>query len=84
MVSLDGGNRVVGTEIIKLLSTGSSDLATEEYVLEQVALGGGAIDAYTKGEVNALLSGDLNVSSLQSTNNIQTATTLKCNNFEKL
>ena len=41
MVSLDGGNRVVGTEFIKLLNTGSSDLATVEYVDEQVAQGGG-------------------------------------------
>ena len=40
-VQLDGGNRIVGTEFIKLLNTGTSNLATENYVLEQVALGSG-------------------------------------------
>ena len=29
---MDGGNRIVGTEFVKLLITGSSNLATEEYV----------------------------------------------------
>ena len=62
MVSLDGGNRVVGTEFIKLLNTGSSDLATVEYVDEQVALGGGGggnVDLsnyYTQTEVDTLLN----------------------------
>ena len=65
MVSLDGGNRVVGTEFIKLLNTGSSDLATEEYVLEQVALGGGSGDGYTQAEVDALLNNKLNVNNPQ-------------------
>ena len=59
MVSLDGGNRVVGTEFIKLLNTGSSDLATVQYVddaIEQNGGGGGAsVDAYTKTEVDNLL-----------------------------
>ena len=40
-LQLDGGNTIIRTEIIKLLATGSSNLATESYVLEQVALGGG-------------------------------------------
>ena len=40
------------------------------------------VDAYTKGETDALLSGSLNVAPLQSTGNIETATTLKTNNFE--
>ena len=62
MVSLDGGNRVVGTEFIKLLNTGSSDLATEEYVNNAVAEGGGgAVDAYTKTETDNLLNSKLNV-----------------------
>ena len=68
MVSLDGGNRIVGTEFIKLLNTGSSDLATEEYVLEQVALGGGGVqpeDVYTKAEADALLNAKLNVNNPQ-------------------
>ena len=41
MVSLDGSTRYIGTDFIKLLNTGTSNLATEDYVLEQVALGGG-------------------------------------------
>ena len=65
MVSLDGGNRVVGTEFIKLLNTGSSDLATVEYVNEQVALGGGSGDGYTQAEVDALLNNKLNVNNPQ-------------------
>ena len=31
-LTMDGGNRIVGTEFVKLLITGSSNLATEEYV----------------------------------------------------
>ena len=66
MVSLDGGNRVVGTEFIKLLNTGSSDLATVQYVNEQVALGGGGSgDGYTQAEVDALLNNKLNVNNPQ-------------------
>ena len=42
MVSLDGGNRVVATEFIKLEVTGSSNLATESYVDTAVAGGGGS------------------------------------------
>ena len=41
MVSLDGSTRYIGTDFIKPLNTGTSNLATEDYVLEQVALGGG-------------------------------------------
>ena len=40
-LQLDGGNRVVATDFIKFEITGSSNLATEQYVLDQVALGGG-------------------------------------------
>ena len=68
MVSLDGGNRVVATEFIKLLATGSSDLATVQYVDDAIAEGGGgggAIDAYTKTEVDNLLSSKLNVNNPQ-------------------
>ena len=39
-------------------------------------------DVHTKMQPDALLRGNLHVLSLQSTTNIQTATTLKCNNFE--
>ena len=40
-ITLDGSNRIVGTEFIKLEITGSSNLATEGYVLQQIAIGGG-------------------------------------------
>jgi len=40
MVQLDGGNTIIGTEFIKLLATGSSTLATEQYVNTAVANGG--------------------------------------------
>ena len=40
-LSLDGSTRIVGTEFIKLETTGTSNLATEEYVQTQVAQGGG-------------------------------------------
>ena len=63
-LSLDGHTSFIGTEFIKLLNTGSSDLATEEYVLEQVAQGGGGVqpeDVYTKAEADALLNAKLNV-----------------------
>ena len=71
MVSLDGGNRVVGTEFIKLLSTGSSDLATQEYVDNAVANGGGGggnVDLsnyYTQTETDNLLNNKLNVNNPQ-------------------
>ena len=68
MVSLDGGNRVVAAEFIKLLNTGSSHLATQEYVDNAVAEGGGGVqpeDVYTQGEVNALLNNKLNVNNPQ-------------------
>ena len=68
MVSLDGGNRVVGTEFIKLLNTGSSDLATEEYVDNAVAEGGGNVDLstyYNQTETDALLNNKLHVNNPQ-------------------
>ena len=76
MVSLDGGNRVVGTECIKLLNTGSSDLATEEYVDDKVAdaVGGASTDSYTKAETNALLNNKLNVSNPDVTGNLRIQT----------
>ena len=72
MVSLDGGNRVVGTEFIKLLNTGSSDLATVQYVddaIEQNGGGGnGNVDLtnyYNQTEVDNLLNNKLNVNNPQ-------------------
>ena len=68
MVSLDGGNRVVGTEFIKLLNTGSSHLATEQYVDDAIAEGGGAPDLsnyYNQTETDNLLNAKLNVNNPQ-------------------
>ena len=68
MVSLDGGNRVVGTEFIKLLATGSSDLATVQYVDDAIAQNGGggaSVDAYTETETDTLLNAKLNVNNPQ-------------------
>ena len=68
-LSLDGNISFIGTEFIKLLNTGSSDLATVAYVDEQVALGGGGGggngDGYTQAEVDALLNNKLNVNNPQ-------------------
>ena len=53
-LSLDGNTSFIGTEFIKLLNTGSSDLATEEYVDTKVSQGVGSssVDAYTKSNRN--------------------------------
>ncbi len=67
-LTLDGSTSFIGTEFIKLLATGSSNLATEEYVDDAIAEGGGgggAIDAYTKTETDALLNVKLNVNNPQ-------------------
>ena len=63
-LTLDGGTRYIGTDFIKLLVTGSSPLATEEYVDDKLAdsIGGASADAYTKAETDALLNNKLNVS----------------------
>ena len=59
-LSLDGHTSFIGTEFIKLLNTGTSDLATVAYVDEQVAQGGGGgnVDLsnyYTQTETDNLL-----------------------------
>ena len=69
-ISLDGHTSFIGTEFIKLLNTGSSDLATVEYVDEQVAQGGGGgggdlSNYYTQTETENLLNAKLNVSNPQ-------------------
>ena len=71
-LSLDGHTSFIGTEFIKLLNTGSSDLATEEYVDNAVANGGGGgggnVDLsnyYTQAETNTLLNAKLNVNNPQ-------------------
>ena len=62
-----------------VLESDKINLKKDLYVNDVLFTG---VDAYTKGETDALLSGSLNVASLQSTGNIETATTIKCNNFE--
>ena len=69
-LSLDGNTSFIGTELIKLLSTGSSDLATVQYVDEQVAQGGGGgnVDLsnyYTQTQTDNLLNNKLNVNNPQ-------------------
>ena len=61
-ISLDGHTSFIGTEFIKLSNTGSSDLATEEYVDNAVANGGGGVgggDGYTQAETDNLLNNKL-------------------------
>ena len=66
-ITLDGSTRYVGTEFVKLLATGTSNLATEEYVTNAVAGGGGgAVDAYTKTETDNLLDAKLNINNPQN------------------
>ena len=62
-LTLDGGTRYIGTDFVKLLVTGSSPLATEEYVDDKLAdsIGGASADSYTKVETDALLNNKLNV-----------------------
>ena len=66
-LSLDGNISYIGTEFIKLLNTGSSHLATQEYVDNAVSNGGGGGngDGYTQAEVNNLLNNKLNVNNPQ-------------------
>ena len=75
-LSLDGNISYTGTEFIKLLNTGSSHLATEEYVDDKVAdaIGGSSVDAYTKAEADALLNAKLNVSNPDVSGNLRVAT----------
>ena len=66
-LTLDGSTSFIGTEFIKLLATGSSNLATEEYVddaIEQNGGGNGNVDLsnyYTQTETDNLLNNKLNV-----------------------
>ena len=70
-LTLDGSTSFIETEFIKLLATGSSNLATEEYVddaIEQNGGGGGNVDLsnyYTQTEVDNLLNNKLNVNNPQ-------------------
>ena len=70
-LTLDGSTSFIGTEFIKLLNTGSSDLATVQYVddaIEQNGGGGGNVDLsnyYTQTETDNLLNNKLNVNNPQ-------------------
>ena len=70
-LSLDGNISYIGTEFIKLLNTGSSHLATQEYVDNAVSNGnggGGNVDLsnyYTQTETDNLLNNKLNVNNPQ-------------------
>ena len=60
-ITLDGSTRIVGTEFIKLLYTGTSNLAPEAFVNEAVANGGGTSTTdlsgyYNLTQTNALLT----------------------------
>ena len=68
-LSLDGNISYIGTEFIKLLNTGSSHLATEQYVNDAIAEGGGGggdlSNYYTQTETDNLLNNKLNVNNPQ-------------------
>ena len=70
-LTLDGSTSFIGTEFIKLLVTGSSNLATEEYVddaIEQNGGGNGNVDLsnyYTQTETDNFLNNKLNVNNPQ-------------------
>ena len=69
-LTLNGSTSFVGTQFIKLLATGSSNLATEEYVDDAIAEGGGGgggalADTYTQTETDNLLNAKFNVNNPQ-------------------
>ena len=68
-LSLDGHTSFIGTEFIKLLNTGTSDLATVAYVDNAISQGGGGnVDLsnyYTQTETDNLLNAKLNVNNPQ-------------------
>ena len=66
-IQLDGGTTFRGTEFIKLLATGSSNLATEEFVNTAIINGGGGggvnlSNYYDKTETDTLLNNKYNKS----------------------
>ena len=75
-LSLDGKTSVIGTEFIKLLISGSSDLATEEYVDTQISegLGSSSAGTYTKAETDASLNTKLNVNNPDVSGNWRVST----------
>ena len=69
MVSLNGSIRYIGTDFVKILNTGSSNLATESYVNTAIINGGGGggggadlTNYYNKSETDTLLNNKYNKS----------------------
>ena len=78
-LTLDGSTRFVGTEFIKFGITGSSNLATEAYVTQQISVAGitgGSVDltnyVQKSGASSQLITGNLTVSSSFQSPNIST------------
>ena len=78
-LQLDGGNTIIGTEFIKLEITGTSSLATEAYVTQQIStasITGGSVDLSNyiqkTGVTNQVITGNLTVSSTFQAPNIST------------
>ena len=78
-LTLDGSTRFVGTEFIKLEITGSSNLATQNYVNQQIStasITGGSVDlsnyVQKTGLTNQFITGNLTVSSTFQAPNIST------------
>ena len=78
-LTLDGSTRFVGTEFIKLGITGSSNLATEAYVAQQIStasITGGSVDlsnyVQKSGAPAQVITGNLTVSSSFQAPNIST------------
>ena len=71
-LTLDGSTSFIGTEFIKLLATGSSNLATVQYVDDAIEQNGGGGNSnvdlsnyYTQTEVDNLLNNKLNTNNPQ-------------------
>ena len=78
-LTLDGSTRFVGTEFIKLEITGTSNLATQNYVNQQIStasITGGSVDlsnyVQKTGVTNQVITGNLTVSSTFQSPNIST------------
>ena len=78
-LQLDGGNTIIGTEFIKLEITGSSNLATQSYVNQQISVAGitgGSVDLSNyiqkTGAPAQVITGNLTVSSSFQAPNIST------------
>ena len=78
-LQLDGGNTIIGTEFTKLEITGTSNLARQNYVNQQIStasITGGSVDlsSYVQktGSFNQVITGNLTVSSQLQSPNIST------------